>query len=104
SSFSAGGYFRYLINVQSEVAAFESNPFETLPGPVRKAWGYKQGFRNMDLGLQAGYHFKLSEGLQIGLEAQYGFIDLRRNDFYRESSFDRNLNARIVLRYDFLRY
>ncbi|MEM8886504.1 MAG: hypothetical protein AAGD28_00860 [Bacteroidota bacterium] len=97
-----GAYFRYLINVQSEVSRFESNPFESTPGPVNRAWGYKQGFKDLDYGLQLGYFYHLSEGLQIGLETQYGLQDVRDNAFYRINSFDRNLNARIILRYYFL--
>ena len=97
-----GAYFRYLINVQSEVSRFESNPFESTPGPVNRAWGYKQGFKDLDYGLQLGYFYHLSEGLQIGLEAQYGLQDVRDNAFYRIESFDRNLSARILLRYHFL--
>jgi len=104
SSLTAGSYFRYLINVQSEVARYDSNPFETQPGPVNKAWGYKQGFEKLDLGLQLGYFYQLSEGLHLGIETQYGLRDMRNNSFYRETSFDRNLNARLVVRYDFARF
>ncbi|MDW3649277.1 MAG: outer membrane beta-barrel protein [Bacteroidia bacterium] len=102
SKIVGGAYFRYLINVQSEVSRFESNPFESTPGPVNRAWGYKQGFSDLDYGLQLGYFYHLSEGLQIGLETQYGLKDVRDNAFYRINSFDRNLNARIILRYHFL--
>lgn len=104
SSLALGGYMRYLLNVRSEVSTFESNPFETSPGPVNKAWGYKQGFKDVDLGLQFAYYYQLSEGLHVGFETQYGLRDLRGNTFYREQNFDRNLNARIVLRYDFVRF
>ena len=97
-----GAYFRYLINVQSEVSRFESNPFESTPGPVNRAWGYKQGFKDLDYGLQLGYFYHLSEGLQIGLETQYGLKDVRDNAFYRINSFDRSMSARILLRYHFL--
>ncbi|MEL6251171.1 MAG: hypothetical protein AAFR87_04090 [Bacteroidota bacterium] len=102
SKIIGGVYFRYLINVQSEVSQFESNPFESTPGPINRAWGYKQGFSDLDYGLQLGYFYHLSEGLQIGLETQFGLKDIRDNAFYRINSFDRNLNARIILRYHFL--
>ena len=68
------------------------------------SWGYKQGFQSFDLGIATGYSYYLGKGITLGGEVHWGLRDLTRNDYFRNSARDQNLQFRLLLSYDLIRF
>ncbi|MEM7373259.1 MAG: hypothetical protein AAF587_31835 [Bacteroidota bacterium] len=99
-----GGSTAYLLNVSSLVSAQTETDFGIQPENGETVWGYKQGFRNMDLSLMAGYQYYLGNGLYLGLRTQYGLRDLSKSDFFDNNTIDRNLRIQLGLTFDFMNF
>lgn len=94
----------YLLDVYSEVQEVREDAFGVQSGSDEMAWGYRQGFRRLDVGMQAGYRFGLSRRMQVGLDVRYGLRDLTDDAFFESATPHRNVQARLVWEYDLIRF
>lgn len=96
----AGVNVSRLINSRSLVNQQLILPFDTQDQGTTKEWGYRQGFRPMDVSVMAGYGYYLNKGIRIGIQGNYGLRDITDEKFFLNTTKDRNLQLRLILEYD----
>jgi Outer membrane protein beta-barrel domain len=65
----------------------------------KKASGYANGINNYDIGVLLGYKRKLFGNLGAALYFNYGLMDIKKNAYYNQNKFDRNVSAQFMLTY-----
>ncbi len=65
----------------------------------KKASGYANGINNYDIGILLGYKRKLFGNLGAALYFNYGLMDIKKNAYYNQNKFDRNVSTQFMLTY-----
>ncbi len=99
-----GADVAYLLNVESEVETISRNPFGTETRSKETGWGYTQGFKPFDIGIQAGYRYRIGRRMQVGMSLRYGLRDLTDNAFFDQNAVNRNVQIRFVWEQDLFRF
>ncbi|MDX2248152.1 MAG: porin family protein [Bacteroidia bacterium] len=101
---TAGVNLSFLANTRSKVHKQQILPFETQDLGTTREWGYKQGFKPLDINLTAGYGYYLGQGIRVGVQGNYGLRDITDEKFFLNTTPDRNLQLRLVLEYDLVHF
>lgn len=94
-----------LLGAQVAKEVYQEDSFSLrLGGESANDWGITQGIARQDLGILLGYGYYLGKGWHLGWETQYGLNDLTPDSFYQNQTIDHNLQIRVHLTYDLIRY
>ena len=101
-SVQVGGGISWLLNSESVFTQTQRGTFDsTRSAPITTTEkGYREGFNSINYNLIIGYRYTISNRLSIDLRANLGLNDMTINRIYNNTTFDRNLQYRILLRYD----
>lgn len=101
-SIQVGGGISWLLNSESVLTQTQRGTFDSMRStPITTTEkGYREGFNNINYNLTIGYRYTVSNRISIDLRANLGLNDMTINKVYNNTTFDRNLQYRILLRYD----
>jgi hypothetical protein len=92
----------YLLNSDSKKEKYTVNNNNSTKNNLKstKEKGYVQGFDPFDIQVSTFYRRKLYKGFGVNAEFIYGLTDVKKNDFFKNNSFDRNVGFKVTLCYD----
>lgn len=65
----------------------------------KKTAGYSNGINTYDIGLLAGYQRHLFWNIGAAIYFNYGLKDIKKNAYYNENKFERNISGQFMLTY-----
>ena len=98
-----GGNFSYLLTARGSRTVKISDDFGTTDLSYNVTDGYKSWLNSSDVALRLGYHYQWNKRGTIGLQWQYGLMDVTPDNIYDNIIFDRNHQFKVVLGYDLIR-
>ena len=100
NSLLAGVNIHYMFTVSNMITIYTESYGTKQNETSVKTYGYSSGFNNLDFGAMAGYKRKIKNKFGAAVLFNFGFTDIKKNDYYKEDKFNRNLSVQFVLTYD----
>jgi Outer membrane protein beta-barrel domain len=88
-----------LITVSNSYDTYTMHYGNQLNTNSKKTFGYSSGINTFDVGLTMGYQRILFRNLGLALRLNYGLMDIKKDDYYNENIFERNLSGQLMLTY-----
>lgn len=99
SELLAGIQYSYLLTTQAKVVRYTESYGNVKDQREEKASGYMNGMRKSDLCLSMRFQYSISQKIRIGVGADYGFYDVKENNYFNTSSFNRNVSCNLFIKY-----
>jgi len=64
-----------------------------------KTFGYSGGFNPYDIGILIGYKRSLFHNISIAMYMNYGLMNVKKNGYYTDNTFERNVSGQMMLIY-----
>ena len=101
SALTAGIQVNYILNSKGTYQETVSDAFSTINRGEITQNGYQTLFNRLDFGLSIGYEYKMTDLINLGAQAQMGFVDVTKNAIFKNTTTDRNLMLKVYATYDF---
>ena len=95
-----GANFYYLFTTSNKVTTSSESYSVRRNSVSSDQFGYSSGFNNFDAAIMVGYKLKLFANLGVAINFNYGFYDIKKDAYYNESKFDRNISGQLLLTYN----
>jgi hypothetical protein len=99
NTFIAGANLFALFTASNSYSTYSESYGQKTNLTTKKASGYANGINNYDIGLLLGYKRKLFGNLGAALYFNYGLMDIKKNAYYNQNKFDRNISTQFMLTY-----
>jgi hypothetical protein len=97
--FGAGLNVGYLLNVDAKVISYRQFPGNTSGYSETKLSGYTEGFSWFDLQGAVSYGIRIRKSLTAQAELFCGLTDVKNDDFFKLTYYERNMGAKVTLIY-----
>lgn len=95
----AGANIYTLVTSSNSYTTYKESYGEKTNVLSKKTAGYSNGVNNYDIGLLAGYKRHLFGQMGAAVYLNYGLKDIKKNDYFNENKFERNVSAQVMLTY-----
>ncbi len=99
NSFIMGANMFALFTSSNSVTTYKEVYGEKQASVTKKTSGYSNGINTYDVGLLFGYKRQLFGNLGAAIYFNYGLMDIKKNDYYNENKFERNISGQFMLTY-----
>ncbi len=99
SSLIAGANTFALFTSSNLVTTYQESDGNKEGESSEKTSGYSSGINSYDIGLLFGYKRNLFGKLGASFYFNYGLMDIKKNDYYKENTFERNISGQVMLTY-----
>ncbi len=99
NSFIIGANAFALLTASNSVTSYRESYGQKQETVSKKTTGYSNGINSYDIGLLVGYKRHLFWNIGASIYFNYGFMDIKKNEYYNSSKFERNMSTQFMLTY-----
>ena len=88
-----------LFNTSNSVTSYKESYGEKQATGSKKTNGYSNGINTYDIGVLVGYKRHLFWNIGAAIYFNYGLRDIKKNAYYNENKFERNISGQFMLTY-----
>lgn len=99
NTFMIGVQFMYLVTSASNVQTYNESYGIKTDNRSNKVYGYTNGFSKYDISLIVGYRRRITENISIIVTFDIGLMDIKNNNYFNSSAFERNKSINLGLMY-----
>lgn len=99
NSFIIGANMFTLLTSSNSVTSYRESYGQKQGAVSKKTSGYSSGINTYDVGLLVGYKRHLFWNIGASVYFNYGLMDIKKNKYYNETKFERNISGQFMLTY-----
>lgn len=99
NSFIIGANMFALFTASNSVSTYKESYGEKQGTVSKKTTGYSNGINTYDIGLLVGYKRHLFWNIGAAVYFNYGLMDIKKNEYYNSTKFERNISGQFMLTY-----
>jgi hypothetical protein len=106
--FVGGVNLNYIVNSKSTTTGnatiYSASQVELVDIPSERQWGFVSPFNRFDVGLTLGYDYQINDSWKVGGRFHFGFVDIKKDDFFNANTFENNVNVKLSLTHDIFNF